>query len=297
MKDWDDYRLALALQRAGSIRGAAQSLGVNHATVSRRLAALNDRLGGPAFERVGGGYRPTSHGQPLIDAALAMEDAVYAAERDAMGRERAMRGPLTLSLPDTVAEHLLMNELGQFAERFPDIQLTIHTSYGFADLDHREADLVVRISNDPPAHLVGRRLFKYARCAYATPGYLADRQPDRRHWLGWPDDAERPDWVCDSICPETPIGLRVEHPLVRHAAARAGHGLIFEACFVADPDPLLVRLPGARPEPDRDIWVLTHPDLKDTPKVKALSRFLTDAISAKRDLIEGHLPAAAQSAG
>lgn len=287
MKDWDDYRIALALQRAGSIRGAAQSLGVNHATVSRRLAALNARLGGPAFERVGGAYHPTSHGQPLIDAAIGMEDAVYAAERDAMGRERAMRGPLTLSLPDTVAQHLLMDELGRFAERFPDIQLGVHTSYGFADLDHREADLVLRISNDPPDHLVGRRLFKYARCAYAARDYLRRHDADARRWLGWPDDADRPDWVRQSVCPDAPIGLRIEHPLVRHAAARAGHGMVFEACFVADPDPGLVRLPGARPEPDRDIWVLTHPDLRDSPKVKTLSRFLTEAISAKRDLIEG----------
>lgn len=290
MKDWDDYRLALALQRAGSIRGAAQSLGVNHATISRRLAALNERLGAPAFERVGGAYRPTSHGQPLVAAALGMEDAVYAAERDAMGRERAMRGALTLSLPDTMAQHLLMDELGRFADRFPDIQLTVHTSYGFADLDHREADLVVRISNDPPAHLVGRRLFKYARCAYATPGYLDGHDADARRWLGWLDDSDRPDWIRQSVCPDTPIGLRVEHPLVRHAAALAGHGMIFEACFVADPDPRLVRLPDARPEPDRDIWVLTHPDLRDSPKVKTLSRFLTEVISAKRDLIEGRAP-------
>lgn len=290
MSEWDDYRFALALQRVGSIRGAAQALDVNHATVSRRLAALNARLGAPAFERAGGVYRPTSQGKPLIAAALRMEEAVFAAEREAMGLERAMSGRLTLSLPDAVAQHLLAEELGRFSDSYPGIQLIVHTSLGFTNLDHREADLVVRITNDPPDHLVGRRLFKYARCYYCTAKYLNDRDPRRMRWLGWPDDPDRPDWVRDSVYPDTPVGLRIEEPLVRHAAAVAGQGLIFEACFLADPDPRLVRLPGSSPAPDRDIWVLTHSDLKDTKRVSTLMRYLVETISAKRDLIEGRKP-------
>ncbi len=294
MKEWDDYRFALALQRSGSIRGAAQALGVNHATVSRRLTALNIRLGTPAFERLAGLYHPTGIGKPLIAAALHMEAAVFAAERESMGLERSMNGPLTLSLPDAVARHLLIEELGHFATAFPNIQLTLHTSNSFADLDRRDADVVVRISNDPPDHLVGRRLFKYARCYYGTPGYIADHDPPHaRHalrWLGWPEDPARPEWVSQSTFPEAPLGLRIEDLLVRHAAAIAGHGLIFEACFLADPDPRLVRLPGSRPTPDRDIWVLTHPDLKDTKKVSTLMRYLVEALQAKRDLIEGRRP-------
>jgi DNA-binding transcriptional LysR family regulator len=287
MQDWDDYRFALALQRSGSVRGAAEMLGVNHATVSRRLAALNDRLGGIVFERVAGTYRATGQGKPLVAAALQMEASVFAAERGIMGLERAMSGPLTLSLPDTVAQHLLVAEIGEFAAAFGDIQLVVETSYGFADLDRREADLVVRISNDPPDHLIGRRLFKYARCHYARPAYLASHDAGSMRWLGWPEDTDSPDWIRDSPFPDTPIGLRLEHPMVRHAAAVAGQGLIFEACFLADPDPRLVRLRGSAPEPDRDIWVLTHPDLKDTPKVSALMRFLVESLSAKRALIEG----------
>lgn len=290
MKEWDDYRFALALERSGSIRGAAQILGVNHATVSRRLTALNARLGVPAFERVGGIYRPTSQGKPLVAAALHMEEAVYSAERETIGLERAMSGLLTLSLPDTVAQYLLIEELGHFSAAFPAVQLILHTSHSFASLDRREADVVVRITNDPPDHLVGRRLFKYARCHYCTAKYLADHDPHCMRWLGWPDDPDQPDWIRDSVYPETPVGLRIEDPLVRHAAALAGQGLIFEACFLADRDPRLVRLPGSSPSPDRDIWVLTHPDLKDTRRVSTLMRFLYEAISAKRDIIEGRQP-------
>ncbi|WP_282610664.1 LysR family transcriptional regulator [Pelagibius sp. Alg239-R121] len=287
MSEWDDYRFALALQRSGSVRGAAQILGVNHATVSRRLAGLNERLGAPAFVRLDGVYKPTSLGGSLVAAALRMEDAVYAAEREAMGREQGMSGVLTLSLPDVLARHLLMEDIGRFQETYPAIKLTLQTSHGFADLDRREADLVVRITNEPPDHLVGRRLFKYARCGYAAPDYIETHASKSLRWLGWPDDSECPDWVRGSPYPEVPVGLRIEDPLVRHAAALAGQGLIFEACLLADPEEGLIRLPGARPEPDRDIWVLTHPDLKDTPRVSTLMRHLADAIIRKRDLIEG----------
>ncbi len=292
MNLWDDYRIILALQRSGSVRGAALSLGVNHATVSRRLSALNRRLGSAAFERIEGQYRATAQGEPLIAAALRMEEAAFAAEREMAGRDRSMTGPLTLSLPDVVAKSLLMDDLGRFSDAHPGIDLTVQTSLSFADLDRREADLVVRITNQPPDHLVGRRLFKYARCCYAAPDYLARTDPAHMRWLGWPDDPEAPAWVKETICPEVPVGMRIDDPMVRHRAAVAGHGLIFDTCFVADREPGLVRLPGALPIPDRDIWVLTHRDMKGAPKITALFRFLAAAISSRRDLIEGRLPVA-----
>ncbi len=73
----------------------------------------------------------------------------------------------------------------------------------------------------------------------------------------------------------------------RQAAALAGQGMIFEACLLADPDPRLIRLPGARPLPDRDIWVLTHPDLIQTRRIATLLRTLVEALTAQRELIEG----------
>lgn len=289
MSEWDDYRFALALERSGSVRRAAAALGVNHATVSRRLAALNARLGAPAFERLEGRYRPTAVGEALVAAARRMEDAVFAAERQALGQEQGMSGPLSLSLPDVLAKHLLMADIGRFQAAYPEIRLTLQTSLDFADLDRREADLVVRVTNAPPDHLVGRRLFKYARCGYASPDYLSQTDPQELRWLGWPGDTDRPDWVRQSVFPDAPIGMRIEDPLVRHAAALAGQGMIFDACLLGDPEPGLVRLPGDRPEPDRDIWVLTHPDLKDAPKISAFMRHLCEAITRKRDLIEGRV--------
>ncbi len=74
---WDDYRLILALHRTGTLRGAAKNLGVNHSTVSRRLACLDPKL----FDRVSGRYRTTPYGAAIVDAAEAMEAASLKAER------------------------------------------------------------------------------------------------------------------------------------------------------------------------------------------------------------------------
>ncbi len=285
--NWDDYRFALALQRAGSVRGAAEALGVNHATVSRRLATLNAQTGSMVFERQDGTYVPTRQGRGLIEAAVRMEDAVFAAQRAAMAQEHAMQGPLTLSLPHILADYLLIDDIDRFSAAFPGIALSVYSSMSFADLDRREADIVVRVSNDPPEHLVGRRLFKYARCCYCTVDYLAVHDVADVRWLGWPGDADHPGWARATVFPDAPVRLRIEDPIVRHRAAVAGLGLVFEPCFMGDPDRRLVRVPGALVSPDRDIWVLTHPDLKDTPRVTALLRVLVSALTAKRGLIGG----------
>ncbi len=294
MIDWDDCRVALALQRAGTVRGAALALGVNHATVSRRLAALNEGLGARLFERADGIYRPTDAGQMLIASAIRMEEAVHGAERSVAGLDSRLGGRVTLSLPDAVAQYLLIDALGDFETAFPDIDLLVLTSHEFVNLDRREADVVVRITNTPPDHLVGRRLFKYVRSCYAAPRYLANQDPvgnpAAMRWIGWPEDSDMPDWVRQTGYPTTPVGLRIENMLLRHAAACAGRGLILDACFMADPEPGLVRLPNARPHPDRDIWVLVHPDLKEVARVRMLARHLTTALAAKRDLIEGRCP-------
>ena len=292
MIDWHDFRFMLALHRCGSIRGAARTRRVNHAIVSRRITAVNRQLGAAAFERIDGDYRTTDQGETLIAAAQRMEDSEFTAARQSIGLQLSMSGLLVLSLPDVVARHLLMEELGNFTAGYPEIDLTVETLLGFDDLDRRQADLVVRISNAPSDHLVGRWLFKYAQCCYAAPHYLA--ATDRAICAGSAGPA-MPNGRIGCVrppYPDVPVGLLIKDPLVRHDAARNGLSLVFEACFLADTDPPLKRLSGAMPLPDRDIWILTHPDTRETPKIAALFRHLVRAIAARRTLIEGAEPQA-----
>jgi len=162
MMNWDDYRLILAMDRAGTIRGAAQQLGINHATVSRRLSHLQANSGPIIFERVTGGYQATAAGRLMVQAAEQIENITLATERQSRAKVSDLAGKIRLSLPTMMAQSLLLNELASFSRRHPFIDLLIDTSLRFADLNKSEADVVVRGGDQPGDHLVGRRLFPYA---------------------------------------------------------------------------------------------------------------------------------------
>lgn len=144
MDNWDDYRFILALDRCGTLRSAAAMLGVNHSTVSRRLSIINDRYNHPVFEQTTGRYQTTVFGKQLIEAAHKIEEIDFAAHRQEKALGDKLSGPITVSLPGVLAKYVLLEPLTQFCAEHPDIQLTIKSSYAFANLDRSEADIAVR---------------------------------------------------------------------------------------------------------------------------------------------------------
>jgi len=287
---WDDYRIVLGVARAGSIRKAALGLALDHSTVSKRLAAIEGELEARLFDRTPEGYVPTDTGTALVRAAENIEEAALAAERAIAGADRALEGPVTVSMPDIIAYHLLVDELDRFCDEHPDIELTLKLSFGLVDLDRREADVVLRVTDDPPENLVGRRLLTSRHATYASPAYLDSHdfsKVDELGWIGWPGDDTRPNWVVESIFDAAPVRLRMNDLLTRHQAARAGLGLVRLPCFMGDPDPELVRLADDGVKETRELWVLTHPDLRNNARIRKCMSFFADTILAKRDLIEG----------
>ncbi|HBY42054.1 MAG TPA: hypothetical protein DEH24_21685 [Alteromonas sp.] len=99
-----------------------------------------------------------------------------------------------------------------------------------------------------------------------------------------------PEWLAESPYPYVPIGIVIDEIVTRFHAIAAGVGMGRAACFMGDVNEDMVRLPGSEPTPSYDIWVLTHPDLRDQPKVKLLMKFLIDALLRKQQLVEGQLP-------
>ena len=284
---WDDYKFILALSRANTLRGAAQMLGINHATMSRRLARIHADQDLALFERQGGTYQPTPYGIALIEIAERMEKETFRAERLRRAKGQAMAGPIRLSLAGEIAEHLLMDDILAFRHAHPDIDLTLALNYQYVDLDKSEADIVVRAAARPPDHLIGRRLFPYYLTYYAAPDYLAKTAAADRQWMIYTGAGHDPDWVARSPFPDSPIGLRATSVNYLLSLAEQGYGMIRGACFMADHNPNLVRITEDPPYPVVDLWVLTHPDLRHTPRIKALSSYLYNAIDAKRDRITG----------
>jgi len=294
MHNWDDLRYFLAVARKGSIRGAAAHLGVNHSTVSRRIYGFERKLDARLFERLPSGYLITRAGEEMRQSAELIESEVNAIDRRLVGRDARLSGRLCVTMHDSLATHLLMPDFVAFTRDFPGIELELDISHSMADLARREADVAIRISNDPPDSLVGRRILKYSTANYATPEYSArhDLEGDGGDmtWIGWYDTVSDPQWVREGPYPKAPTRHRVAHPLAHLEAAKAGLGLAMLPCFIGDTEPALRRGSCAKPLPSRDIWLLTHEDLRNTARVPKFTDFMAKAILAKKDLLEGKCP-------
>jgi DNA-binding transcriptional LysR family regulator len=285
--DWDDVRVFLAVARRGSVRAAAQVLEVNHATVSRRVIRLEARLGTLLFDRSPSGYLLTANGEDLLVAAEQMEEQATGVERRLLGRDRELRGSLKVALPVSIAQVLLMDDMVAFADLYPDIEFTLLISQTVMDLSSRAADVAIRMSNEPAPSLIGRRAILLYKSIYASPEYLASRPQKEWTWIGWDDGATHPQWVRDSPLPEAPVRTRINHSMGQLAAAKSGMGITMLPCYMGDSEPELCRVTDVVPMPDRQLWLLTHEDLRQTARVQAFFDHATEAIAKKRDLIEG----------
>src|SRR3569833_698587 len=148
MIDWDDVRYFLAVARGGSVRSAVGRLGVNNATVLRRIAQLEQRLGAQMFEKLPAGYRLTAAGEEVLELAGQMEASSHQLETRVFGRDQSVRGLLRVTLPPFLATHLLMPDLADFARVHPDIEMEIVSSGELANLTNREADVAIRVVYD-----------------------------------------------------------------------------------------------------------------------------------------------------
>ncbi len=301
--DWDDLRIFLAVARAGSLRGAARALRINHATVDRRLRGLEGALGSALFERRPEGLVPTAAGEALQEPAEQVEAQLFAARRRLDGRDTALAGRLRLSLPHALMEAFLAEELARFAALHPGIELEVELTDSFSDLARREADVSLRMAHDLDAEhedaVIGRRLLRYAKTAYAAPALLqrvALRDPaacaaePAACWLGWSPHHGSASWPRETDFPDLPLRHRFGSHALQVAAARAGLGVSLLPCFLGDRTPGLRRVPGAAVRPDRSLWLLLHRDLRHTARVRAFLDFVAPAVLSHRALLEGEAP-------
>ncbi len=295
--NWDDIRLFLALARHGSARAAGEILGVSHTTVARRAEQLESDLGTRLFDRDVRGYRPTGAGETLLGQAQRAEEAIITAERQLQGRDTQLSGEIRLTAPDIIATHLIMKDLVTFTRQYPDIDLQVMMSYDVFDLARREADVAIRVLGEgrqPPEDLVGRRLVTIASCYYASPDYLEKHDPSNKQsgarWIGWGEEEQFPDWVKASPFPDIPARGKLNNAAVQAEAAKQGMGLATLPCFVGDTTEGLCRIPNTEPYDNYEVWLLSHPDLRDAARLRTFRRFIAEVFDTKRPLLTGQAP-------
>src|ERR1700755_445235 len=189
MIDWDDIRYFLAVTRGGSVRAAAGHLGVNHATVLRRIAQLEDRLGAQMFEKLPSGYRLTAAGEGVLELAIQMEASSHQLETRVFGRDQSVSGLLRVTLTPILATHLLIPDFAEFARLHPDIEMEILSSGELANLTNREADVAIRVVYDRktlPLNLYSQKGPELFGAVYMARDRLAAwraRAPDPFRWI------------------------------------------------------------------------------------------------------------------
>jgi len=295
--DWDDLKVFLAVARAGSLRGAARALGVNHATVTRRLKALEAGLGTTLFDRTPDAFVLAQAGEELSRSAERIEDEILGAQRMIAGRDAEPAGVVRISMPWAVMHGFLAEEIAAFCVRYPTIELDIELSDAFSDLARREADVSIRMAHEVTDDVVGRRLGQYAKSIYASPGFLnshdlsAGQENGQAIWIGWGGEpagpAGRASWTRETPFPALGARHRMPGHALQVSMAKAGLGLTMLPCFLGDTEPGLVRAPGSVPIPDRSLWLLLHDDLRKAARIRAFVDFIAAAIGRARPLLEG----------
>lgn len=280
---WDEIQLFVGLLRHPSLSQASGALGVDTSTLSRRLAALEERLGLPLFDRTARGLRITPAAVRLAEAARAMEAGAVAFEREAENFERSIEGVVSLSTVPGVAEGLIVPTLPRLRSRYSRILLDLDASSLVRDLTRREVDLAIRTSRPASGSLVSKRVYT------GPPWPLGSRDYVRE--LGKLNDLAAARWVGGEVGSPLAFGerlgqpapvLRSSHIPVLLGAATAGIGLVWAARhfgYTYGLAPVQVT-PKLKKQlltlPAIELWLVAHESYRKTPRIAAVWDFLEE---------------------
>lgn len=290
--NWDDLRYLLAISRTSTLTQAANQLGVNQTTVSRRLETIEKSLGVRLFEKTPGGWIPTENGHEILEDASKMEILANQIERKVLGKDSELSGPLRITTIDCNAT--FNNDLfTSFSQKYPKVTLELTVSYLPQDLAKREADIALRWTKNPPEHLVGRKLTTVHYGLFVHENlikkYGSSYQREAYPWIAWNDSMGAhitKQWMQDNLN-HPHIVARFDSALALLESVKNGLGAAFIPFYYASMIPRLVCLHVAPEEFNDEIWILTHPDLRNTARVRAFVIHATDYYETRREKFEG----------
>lgn len=281
MFDWENIRYFLAIARVGTLSGAARSLKVDHATVSRRLSALESEIKTCLIERQPRTCRLTPIGQRVFELAQEMEESAYAVERLLDASRSPLSGKVTLSAPPVLVANFLVKHLADFRRANPGVQLSVSCEARQVSLSRREADVVLRLTRPEEPTSVVRKLGRMSFGLYASKDYPHLHDPSAWEFIGY--DAgfvgvSQQKWLM-SVAGKRPIACEISDINGHVVAARAGAGVAGLPDFLVDSDAKLQRVPHAGHPFSRDIWMAVHRDLRRSLQIRAVMDFLVKIVA------------------
>lgn len=286
--DWDNARVFLAIHRIGTLRGAAEQLHIDQATVGRRLAALEQSLGARLFLRTSSGYVATPAGELAAGAIERMEQGAEQLLRQTQGIDERLCGVVRLAATDSSAQYFLFGAMQKLHTKHPDIRVVLTTSTEISNLTRREADLAIRTLRPSNPDLISRHLKRMETGLYASKDYLKKHgEPKPGNALAEHDVViyqraiypRHSTALCGESIANARVVMEVSTGMMLMEAVRAGLGLGELPTYVGDAQPALQRVWPERSDP-YDMWLVLHSDLNRTARVRAVADAVIEAYGA-----------------
>jgi DNA-binding transcriptional LysR family regulator len=281
MLDWEDLRHFLMLAREGTLSAAARGLGVDHATVARRVRSLESETGLKLVDRRARSYTLTDEGRRIAATAEPMEEAAFAVGRAVLAVKPGIRGEVAISAPPSLANAFIAPQILRLRQRHPGIVLKLIGEKRTASLNRREADVALRLMRPTEPGLIARKLGSFGFSLFAAPAYLKETPRRAFAFIAYEssmDDAPQQKWLTATAAGHE-IVLRTNDLENQACAARACVGLAVLPDFLGDADPKLMRYAVAPIPVRRDLWLVVHRDLRNAPAVRAVMEFLTECLN------------------
>lgn len=290
--NWDDARVFLAVCRESTLRGAARVLGVDQATVGRRITALEKSLSATLFLRTSEGYALTAVGEAALRAVEKMEHSAFELERRIQGLDDRLTGLVRVSTTDSLAIDFLIPAIARLHQQHPDVRVQLDASTQILSLSKREADIAVRNTRPDNPDLIARRIARWPVGLFASQAYVD------AHGVPLPGSAfEGHDLVVyqpylqgnkDMTLVSEPLGRgrivsSLSSSLLVRRSIAAGIGLGEIPVYMGERDGLIRLWPErTRPVP-YDVWLVTHADLRHTARVRVVIEEIVAVFSGTRD--------------
>ncbi|EPR21689.1 LysR family transcriptional regulator [Agrobacterium sp. TS43] len=288
--NWDDVRLFLSVARSGQFLSAARKLGVNHATLSRRISALEAAIGTQLFLRSTNGCELTEEGQRLLAGAEHMETEMLNAQANLGRVDTAVAGTVRIGAPDGLGVSFLAPRLGRLTARYPDLKIQLVPVPRSFSLSQREADIAITIERPEQGRLMFSKLTDYSLGLYASADYLAD--------YGTPDDVEalkrhrRIGYVEDlifspslnftgEIMRDWDAAFEISSATGQTEAVRSGAGIGILHNYIAGQYPELLRI-MPHLTISRSYWTAYHESARQLVRVRTVVDFLQELVAEER---------------
>lgn len=285
--DWTDLQYILAVAESGSVAGAARTLGVNHTTVLRRIAAFEERHDARIFERHPGGYRLAADHAQILGRIGGIAEHVDAIARVITGETLGYGGEVRITTTDSLGASVMGRVLTGFRRAFPGVVTELTVTNSRLDLARLDADITVRPAQALPEGFAGERAAEMVFRVYRRQG---DGMADET-WIGPGEALSRSpvaDWMARNVAPER-VAFRADSFVAVAALVAGGAGRAMLPCFLGDAQPGLVRSAAIDDEVATGIWVAAHRERAQSARIRAFLSHITEAIRADAPLFAGRL--------